>query len=333
MDAALLWNGRLGWTRLLVAGRTLLVHGDATRQGRYTNLARAFDLDTLHPLGEAFATGETVCLAELPELPELPERRPGPVVIDALPAALVFRDPATGSELGEVPLRQPLRESPISLVAGTVDGRPLAFVLDEDPWREFEWWAVDLDTGERVPGLGDDCRAFSLVRERLALAGDHLVVPMQDIRFDDFLMDETEDPRQRVYRLPDGQRIAEVDCRSGEEAVAAVVGGRALMAAQDRVYALPGMEPVAEPGFSPLVTPRALTEWRGLPVLVLTEREGGYFPDGAPFRLFHRILDHPDRPSVEIPWPGAKGLHDVAVSGDRVVVATSEGVYALRMDL
>ncbi|WP_435112267.1 hypothetical protein [Nocardiopsis synnemataformans] len=329
MDATLLWNGRLDWTRLLVAGRTLLVHGDVTRRGRYTNLARAFDLDTLQPLGEAFATGETVCLAGLPE------RWPDPVVIDALPGSLVLRDPATGSALGEVPFVQPPRESLTGLAAGAVGDRSLAFVFDEDPWHEFEWWAVDLDTGERVPGLGDDCRAFSLVRERLILVGDHLIVPMQDIRFDDLVMDETEDPRQRVYGLSDGRRIAEVDCEGGEEAVAAVVGGRSLMAAKNKVYALPGLTLVADVGYAPGRVVRALAEWRGLPVLVLTEREIGYFPGGDhPFRLFFRFLDHPDRPSVEIPWTGAKGLHDVAAAGDgTVVVATSEGVYALRARL
>lgn len=325
------WDGFERWTGLSTRDGVLLAQGHVGEEAGYAGRARAFDAATLEPLGPAFDVEGAACLASLVGL------RSAPVVVHAVPGALMLLDPRTGSPLRRVPLRgrEGWRGDPTGLVVGAVGGRSTVFVLDEEPGNEHAWWAVDLDTGAAVPGLGDGFRAHHLTRERLVLAGGYLIVPVQRVRVDDFLMDEVEDACRRVYRSSDGRRIAEIECDGGEETVAAVVGGRPLMVVSGRVYALPGLEPVADLGRVPGRTVSDLTEWAGLPVAVFAQEGGGHLTGGdRPFRLFFRFLDGPDRPTVEIPWTGAHGLHDMVATADgTVVVSTVEGVHALRVDL
>lgn len=331
MEVTRLEEGSEGWAELCVRDGIVLAQGILDGEAGYVERVRAFDPAVREPLGPALHVRGAACLA-----PRTGPRS-APAVVHAMPGALVLSDPRTGSPLRRVPLQGRERWSgdPTGLAAGTLGGRPTVFVLDEEPWNEHEWWAVDLGTGVPVPGLGDAFHAHHMVREKMALAGEYLVAPVQRVRLDDFLMDEVEDRFQSVYRLSDGRRIAEIECERGEEAVAAVVGGRPLMAVEGRVHALPDLDPVVELGSARNRTVRALAEWAGLPVLVFTEEEGGYFPAGdRPFRLFFRFLDRSDRPTTEISWTGAAGVYDVVAATDgTVAVSTSKGLYVLRVDL
>ncbi|MGW5877588.1 hypothetical protein ACWFMI_13700 [Nocardiopsis terrae] len=337
MRAERLWRRGLRFPRLFLADRTVLVHGDVDpspdpRKSRYE--ARAFDTRSLRPLGTAFEVQGPVNLARAPE----GEVWPDTVLVQASRRSVSVRDPRTGSPLLETDLAEPGERWPDDVALCVLNEAKEAVVLlfgeSGDPGGDggggTRWWAVDPRTGATVPDLTDSRPGHEARGERMSFAGDFLVAPGQDPGFDPVLLADYEHPRERVYRLEDGEYLGEVESHADSETVAALVGGRPLLAVAGRVHSLPDLELVAELGGPRTLV--SLVEWGGEAVAVYQEEDAR--PEGLGSwyleRLRIRYLDRPGQPVVELPgtWPGE--LEDLVAAPDRVVVlATTEGVYAL----
>ncbi len=331
MRAERLWRRGLRFPRLFLAERTVLVHGDIDpnpdpRKSRYE--ARAFDTRSLRPLGTAFEVQGPVNLAPSPE----GEDWPGTVLVQASRRSVTVRDPRTGSLLLETDLAEPGELWPDDVALRVLDKEAVVFLFGERGDGGTRWWAVDPRTGATVPDLADSRPGHEARGERMSFAGDFLVAPGQDPGFDTVILADYEHPRERVYRLEDGEYLGEVESHADSETVAAHVGGRPLLAVAGRVHSLPELELVAELGGPRTLV--SLVEWDGEAVAVYQEEDarpgglGSWYMD----RLRVRYLDRPGQPVVEIPvtWPGE--LEDLVAAPDRVVVlATTEGVYALHV--
>ena len=332
MRAERLWRRGLRFPRLFLADRTVLVHGDVDlstdpRKSRYE--ARAFDTRSLRPLGTAFEAQGPVNLAVAPE----GEDWPGTILVQASRRSVSVRDPRTGSPLLETDLAEPGERWPDDVALRVVDKEAVVFLFGEDGDGGTRWWAVDPYTGATVPDLADSRPGHEARGERMSFAGDYLVAPGQDPGFDPVILADYEHPRERVYRLEDGEYLGEVESHADSETVAARVGGRSLLAVAGRVHSLPDLELVAELGGPRTLT--SLVEWDGEAVAVYQEEDarpeglGGWYLD----HLRVRWLDRSGQPVTEVPgtWPGE--LEDlVAAPGEVIVLATTEGVHALHVD-
>ena len=323
------WDSGSGWLRLHRWGDLLLVHEEPGTRARGSR-ARSFDLGSGRPLGPSFSTGELVCLAELPG------QGPGPVLARPGPGTLVLSDPRDGVERARIAL--PALEGVHGLEdmsIARVRGRDLLFLYGEYEPAGFEWRTVPLDGTEPDPELSDSFALHGSARERLAMNEEYLVVPGEELEF--YAEDATEAPRSRLYRVDDGAFLGQCDSFGSAEAVVATVAGRAYLGQGSQVYALPGLEPLPYDCVPVGRTVRALVEWEGRPVAILSHQcvdvpcEPG---KPWPVRLCFRYLDErsfgDDASPAEFLWEVPGELYDLlAVDDHRVAVATSAGVYVL----
>lgn len=320
-----------GWQRLHRCGDLLLVRDENWTRAQ-GNPARSFDLATGRPLGPTFSTGGVVCSAELPG------HGPGPVLAHLEPGVLVLSDPRDGVESGRIELPElgDVRALEDMAIA-RVRGRDLLFLYgDEDP-GSFEWRTVPLDGTEPGPELSDSFALHGSGRERLAMNEEYLVVPGEELEF--YADDAVEAARSRLYRVDDGAFLGQCDADNPAEAVVATLAGRGYLGQGSFVYALPGLEPLRLGRLPGLAEVRALLEWEGRPVALLShERVDGHRDPGKPrpVRLCFRYLDEDrhggEASPTEIPWEVPGELHDLlAIDDHRIAVATSEGVYLLEL--
>lgn len=332
MRAERLWRRSLRFPRLFLADRTVLVHGDVDpspdpRKSRYE--ARAFDTRSLLPLGTAFEAQGPVNLARSPEI----EDWPSTVLVQASRRSVTVRDPRTGSPVLETDLANPGDRWPDDVALRVLDKEAVVFLFGEDGVGGTRWWAVDPHTGATVPDVAVTSDVHEPGGERLSFAGEYLVAPGRDPGFDPVILADYEHPRERVYRLDDGEYLGEVESHADSETVAAVVGGRPLLAVAGRIHALPDLDLVAELGGPRTLT--SLAEWDGEAVAVYQQEDAR--PDGLGGWYLDRLrvcrLDRPGQPVTEVrgTWPGE--LEDLVAAPDGVIVlATTEGVHALHAD-
>lgn len=317
------------WLRLHRWGDLLLVHEEPGTGSRGSR-ARSFDLGSGRPLGPDFSSGELVCLAELPG------QGPGPVLVRPEPGTLVLSDPRDGVERARIALpalkgTHGLEDMSIARVRG----RDLLFLYGEYEPAGFAWRTVPLDGTEPDPELSDSFVLHGSARERLSMTEEYLVVPGEELEF--YAEDATEAPRSRLYRVDDGAFLGQCDSSGSAEAVVATVAGRTYLGQGSQVHALPGLEPLPYGCVPAGHTIRALVEWQGRPVSILSHR--GVDVPGEPgrprpVRLCFRYLDERsfggDASPAEFLWEVPGELYDLlSVDDHRVVVATSVGIYLL----
>lgn len=301
----------------------------------YGFLAIAFDLRSRRPLGPVHSFDSQVRLGGLPLV------GPEPVLAFTTPRALMVADVHDGSILGSFPLPGAHTKKPVydegDLALGRYGGRDLLF-LNEDGDGTYHRvvWAMDLATGEPVPGLACDHYRYREISERLTLRHGYLAWPTTEeiVEFEADNFSVIDEPFVYVQRADDGSWVGKVHLYDwvpeGRDVEIAHAAGRTYLAEAGDILTLPDLKPVF-PEKGPSVVVSRVTEWSGRPVAVLVQDQRR--PQESPTRLCHLFLDTDTPEKVVIPWSVPPRVHDLlATSEGTIVVSSAEGVHIVDVD-
>lgn len=343
MHVTRLWDRTLDSPRLYREGAILMVlEEESWNYGMSGCHARSFDLRTREPFGPVFTLPERVCLADVPE------RWPVPVLASVKSETLVVKDARNGRPVERIPLPERECRSLSDAALTRIDGRTVLYLLENPNRHDHGWTVVGLDPSEPFLAWENWFPMYREHQERMSLGGEWLAVPDEEYvvwcveytaHDPAFVPEHLPEPRVGVYRASDGARTGKVEPEAGT-AVVATVGGHSYLAQEQSVLCLPELTPVVR---VPLSVGVALAAWEGRPVAVFAQKKedppsaAGRVP---PIRLVYCFLDVPENTDgaepelVAIPWEIPGGFCDLLAGLDgEVVVATSEGVYVVTVDL
>ncbi|WP_141923762.1 hypothetical protein [Haloactinospora alba] len=285
-----------------------------------TAMAQAVDTTNLATLGPEVAIDGYACPATL----DADNGGVRTAIIGYSPQALRTWDPFTGALVAETALggAEDVRDA-MAIAAWPARSTTTVFVFGEFTPNWYGWRAHDLRTGQKAEHLGTDDYGWFIQEARVQAVADFLVLPAQTTRFDERWSEVVHDGRLDVFRLPEGTLCGSLDHHAPAHFSTAVVGGRPLLAAQDGVYGLPGLEKVASLPHSCFSGPCTLGEFGGDGVVI------GQSP-GSPQALAVWTLDTPERSLGEIPVPWVGPTYDLALTeGGTLFAATQSGLYAV----
>ncbi|MCK9869493.1 hypothetical protein MRI28_07475 [Nocardiopsis dassonvillei] len=297
-------------------------------------LAAAFDLPSRRPLGPVLSFSSPVHLVGLPRL------GPEPVLAFTTSKDLVIADVRDGSVLKTFALPGTHTDGRFydecDLALGHYGGRDLLF-LHEGGYGTYDHWvtAVDLATGEPVPGMAYEHYRYREVSECLTLRHGYLAWPTTEEVVEFGAEDFSVVDKCFVYvqRADDGAWVGKMGLHSGvpegRDVEIAHAAGRTYLAESGNIVTLPDLEPVFPE--DPWVLVSRVTEWGGRPVAVLVQDQR--YQQEPPGRLCHLFLDTDTPEKVVIPWSVPPRVHDLLVTPDgTIVVSSAEGVHVLDVD-
>lgn len=327
------WHG----ARLQLVRDTLLVVVDDESEPGLLNgnfLAAAFDLGSRRPLGPAHSFASPIHLVGLPAL------GPEPVLAFTASKALKIADVRDGSVLKTFPLPRTHKDERFyevcGLALGHYGGRNLLFLHEDDEGLYHRSvTAVDLATGEPVPGMACDHYRYREISERLTLRHGYLAwfTTEEVVEFgaEDFSV--VDKSFIYVQRVDDSSWVGKVGLHNGapedREVEIAHAAGRTYLAEAGNIVTLPGLEPVFPE--DPWVEVSRVTEWGGRPVAVLVQNRR--YRQEPPGKLCHLFLDTDTPEKVVIPWPVPPQVYDLLATPEgTIVVSSAEGVHVLDVD-
>ncbi|MFE1468603.1 hypothetical protein [Nocardiopsis dassonvillei] len=194
--------------------------------------------------------------------------------------------------------------------------------------------AVDLATGEPVPGMAYEHYRYREISERLTLRHGYLAWPTTEEVVEFGAEDFSVVDKCFVYvqRADDGAWVGKVGLHSGvpegRDVEIAHAAGRTYLAESGNIVTLPDLEPVFPE--DPWVLVSRVTECGGRPVAVLVQDQ--CYPR-EPRRLCSLFLDTDTPEKVVIPWSVPPQVHDLLATPDgTIVVSSAEGVHVLDVD-
>jgi hypothetical protein len=321
--ATRLWEGDVDRLSTGASGHLVLAHRE--RDGGVRSV-RVFGAAAPFAPGPEIDVEGPVCLIDMGDAPGA-HRSAAPrrvLAVEAVPGCLRTWDARTGEPLAEVATRSSV-EDVLAVGAASIGGRVVVVVYGWLDRSTCGWEAYDPRTGRRSDPRGDSHYAYFLWEARIAAVADMLVVTAQETRAE--IDGDIQDAVARIHHLPGGALLGSVDLAGETDGfAAAVVGGKPLLAAAGRVYALPSLTEVARvPGAT---GPLALGEIGGRATVVC-----GLAASRGALGLWH-VDECPEGPpepvsAIRGPWGDRIGGLAPPADGETLLVAAETGLYAV----